>query len=268
MINRTCVLIPHYNDYQGLQRTIGSIFKNENVDVLVVDDGSTKSKINETSLRKKVNFDGVLIIIYLKVNQGIEAALNAGLEYILKHNYYYVGRIDAGDLSTKNRFKIQEGYMDKNPHIYLSGTFCNYVDLSGNLSFRCEPELENEQIRKKYFLSVMHIHPTVIFRVEVIDIVGFYPLYYPAAEDYAYFFLISKTLSTSNIPIVSTIKVVDPNSISVRFRKQQQYSRLRIVLENFDFSWYSFIGFFRILTLLVLPKIIIKWLKLLGLTGY
>lgn len=268
MLNKTCVLIPHYNDFQGLLNTVSSISADEKVDLLIVDDGSTKALIEEHALRSHLKFNGALKIIYLEQNQGIEGALNSGLEYIMAKQYQFVARLDAGDLALEDRFRQQEDYMVSNPDIFLSGTYCRYVDLSGKVIFDCKPEIVHDNIRKKYFLSVMHIHPTVIFRTEVISLLGLYPTAYPAAEDYAYFFSIAKSLKTSNLPFFSTVKVVDPNSISEENRKKQQFSRLRIIIKNFDFSWFAFIGFARSLILLVIPKSFTKWLKSMGWTGY
>jgi glycosyltransferase involved in cell wall biosynthesis len=268
MPNKTCILIPHYNDFIGLLNTVSSISANESVDLLIVDDGSTKTLIEEDALRSHLKFNGELIIIYLKQNQGIEGALNTGLRYIAGKKYLFVARLDAGDLALEDRFRHQEDYMLGNPDIYLSGTFCRYADLSGKVIFDCKPETTHSNIRKKYFLSVMHIHPTVIFRTEVISLIGLYPTNYPAAEDYAYFFSIAKSLKTSNIPTVYTIKVVDPDSISEKNRKKQQFSRLRIIIKYFDFSWLAFLGLARSITLLAIPKSFTKWLKSMGWTGY
>jgi glycosyltransferase involved in cell wall biosynthesis len=268
MPNKTCILIPHYNNFKGLLNTISSISANDSVDLLIVDDGSTKTLIDEDVLKSYASFKGEVAVVYLEKNQGIEGALNTGLKYIADRQYEFVARLDAGDLAVGNRFRDQEEHMINNPDIYLSGTFCRYIDLTGKVIFDCKPATNHSDIRKKYFLSIMHIHPTVIFRTEVISLIGLYPTDYPAAEDYAYFFSITKSLKTSNLPIISTIKVVDPDSISEKNRTEQQFSRLRIIIKNFDFSWFACVGLIRITILLAIPKKITKWLKTMGWTGY
>lgn len=47
--NRVILLIPHYNNINGLFTSLSSINKEENLDVLIVDDGS-KVRIDEHKL--------------------------------------------------------------------------------------------------------------------------------------------------------------------------------------------------------------------------
>ena len=47
-MNNVIILIPHFNNFSGLCTSVFSIEKDEKVDVLIVDDGSFESTINET----------------------------------------------------------------------------------------------------------------------------------------------------------------------------------------------------------------------------
>ena len=55
MKNDVVVLLPNYNDARGLKKSLSKIEADEEVDILVVDDGSVTDVINE--LRSKSNLE-------------------------------------------------------------------------------------------------------------------------------------------------------------------------------------------------------------------
>ena len=126
--SRCAVLIPHYNNPEGLLKSLSSIGKDEAVDVWVVDDGSQR-KPDETAAKKA--FDGRIRFGYLPRNQGIQFALNAGLVEIEQH-YEYVARLDCGDTCAPNRFRLQMEFLDNNPKIMLLGSAVTFVDTEGD----------------------------------------------------------------------------------------------------------------------------------------
>src|SRR5688572_29234183 len=114
-MNKTILLIPHYNNPLGLMKSLSSISCIENIDVLVVDDGSNQP-FDEGMVSNSFNANGSVFYIYSKVNQGIEFALNSGLEFIIqKKQYQFIARLDCGDLCLGNRFQIQETFLINNP---------------------------------------------------------------------------------------------------------------------------------------------------------
>ncbi len=78
-MNKCAVLIPHYNDSAGLNESLQSITPDERLCVFVVDDGSN---IKPDEMKAREVYRGELNFIYLPSNQGIDHALNAGLERI------------------------------------------------------------------------------------------------------------------------------------------------------------------------------------------
>jgi len=256
----TCVLIPHYNNLDGLEKSLASISNIEPVDVLIVDDGSA-IKPNIEELKQKFPQINNINIIFNQRNEGIEHALNKGLKYIKNAGYKYVARLDCGDICFPMRFKIQKEYLDQHPDIYLIGSWVEFVDTKGKRLFFFKPPTSYDDIRKKMFINNMFIHPSVMFRVKVIEEVGLYPTNYKYAEDYYYFFKIIKKLKAVNINKILLRYEVNPKGLSITKRKQQLRSRLKIILDNFDYSFYAFYGLFRNLILYFLPYSLIKILK-------
>lgn len=260
MINKVVVLIPHYNSPTGLKKSLESIGKDEKVDVLVVDDGS-KNKFDEQEVRSSFHAKGDLHFFYLDQNQGIEVALNSGISYIMKSDYKYIARLDCGDFCVHDRFDKQEKFLEKHPGVYLVGSYCTAIAEDGTFLFEIQSPTSHDDIKKKMYFNSMFIHPTVMFRISAIEVIGIYPTNYKAAEDYAYFFEFVKRFETAIIP-ESLVKIqIDDIGISATKRKVQVRSRIRIIKNNFYFGFYPVAGLLRSYLLLYTPRKVINITK-------
>lgn len=241
-MNKVIVLIPHFNNVEGLKKSINSINEKENVDILIVDDGSVVEKINEKEILKEFKANGIIHFFYLKENQGIEHALNSGLQELIDKDYKYIARLDAGDLCLNMRFKKQFEFLEQYENIGLIGSNVIITDIKGNLLFRLKVPTDSNLIKNKMFVSSTVIHPTIMFRKEIVSNIGFYPTNFKAAEDYAYYFEILKKYNFSNINEYLLEKELNPNSISIKNRKKQALNRVKIIIKNFYFGYYPIIG--------------------------
>lgn len=237
------VLIPHFNNPEGLIKSILSIQESIKVDLLVIDDGS-KNKPNIDEIKKLYNY-GNVIIEMLPENKGIEFALNHGLAIIEKLNYPFIARLDCGDLNKENKYTKQYNYLQQNPDVYLLGSWADMVDENGNYLYTLRHPVTYNKIKKQMFLNSMYVHPSVVFRTEVLNTVGKYPCNYPAAEDYAFFFKIIKNYKSENYPEALLIYEINSKSISLSKRKLQVKNRLKIIKDNFYFGFYPLYGLIR-----------------------
>lgn len=78
-MNKVVLLIPYYNNSEGLIKSLKSIDPDEELDVILIDDGS-KNKFDELILQNSFKAKGTLYFEYLEQNLGIEFALNHGLK--------------------------------------------------------------------------------------------------------------------------------------------------------------------------------------------
>ena len=76
------ITIPHYNNPQGLLKTIDSIDEEFSIDIIIVDDGSD-DKPNELAIIKKYD-NGKITFQYLEENQGVGIAANKCLDFVKK----------------------------------------------------------------------------------------------------------------------------------------------------------------------------------------
>jgi len=105
------------------------------------------------------------------------------------------------------------------------------------------------------------MHPSVVFRSEVVTEVGNYPTNRKSSEDYAFFFKIIKRYKAENYPEILLDYIMSENSISNQKRTEQVYNRIRVLIDNFYFGLVPIFGIIRNLILLIVPVKAITFLK-------
>jgi hypothetical protein len=261
-MNNLVLLIPHYNNPKGLLASLGSIGRNEELDVVIVDDGSA-NKLDETETKKAFQGIGSVLFIYLAQNRGIEIALNKGLECIIKKKYTYTARLDCGDVCVLDRFHLQKHFLEEQSNISLVGSNVKFVDTNGVYLYTLKVPEKDKLIRKRMYVNAMHIHPSIMFRNTIFSKIGLYPIEYQAAEDYAFFFNVMNSFKVANINKVLVQCEINPKGISTLMRKKQAKNRIKIILKNFYFGLYPIYGLLRSLLLYIIPlSILIKIKKI------
>jgi len=260
-MTKTIVLIPHYNNLDCLRKTLRSIYHKSSLDVLVVDDGSDLPQIPDfESLDASLNENVTIEVLRLKVNKGIAHALNYGLDHILKANKHrFIARIDSGDICVSNRFDIQEQFLEKNEKVGVVGSWVKWLNVDGGQVFCKKPPISHKKIKRKMSIRCSLIHPSTMYRLSVVRKVGKYPSNYAAAEDYAYFFDISKYTETANIPKFLTGVEHNNKGISISKRKEQSRSKLRVIFNYSPLNVYFLYGvIYNVCLMSVGPDTILK----------
>ena len=244
------VLIPVLDDDGRLAETLASLC-NQRVPLVavVVDDGSrTPLRVNLDSL------DFPVVVLRHETNRGVEHALETGLAFIRRQAIPYIARLDNGDRCAPGRLTRQRELLERNPGIALVGSAVEWRDDEGTLRFARQFPTGHEEIVRAMHHTVVLIHPAVMFRASVIDDVGGYSTRFPAAEDYELFFRIARRHRVANLPDVLLTTRFDPNGVSMRRRRRQLRSRLRIQLAFFRPGlWQSWYGVAKTLALFIAP---------------
>ena len=250
MKRRTAFLMPAYNPpHDDLTRTVNSLLaQTEGADIVIVDDGSRRS-IGEML----VPHDNI-VLLRLDRNQGIAAALNHGLEYIVRNGYEFVARMDCGDICARDRIAKQQAYMDANPDTDLLGAFADIVDERGSHLFFEGTSGGRTAIGRKLQDNAAFKHPTFFFRTSCVQKFGEYSTSYPHAEDYEF---MRRAYARGNIACLDDVVVIyekNAGSISSRNRSAQLRSRLRIQLKYLDMtSVPAYVGMVRTIVTLLVP---------------
>lgn len=249
------LLVPHFNNRTGLEKSLASVRFSGKILLVIVDDGSNSENLpNETWIARMTGQVGHPIkLIALDVNRGIETALNEGIRYIQSQlDVKYIARLDCGDENQGNRLDRQVAYLNAHPNVSLVGSWAELVS-QGVRKYLIKMPLSHEGIVRRMYYNNSFIHPTVMFRAECLVVTGLYPLNYPAAEDYAFFYAFIRHYRAANLGEALVSVSMEDDNISRRQRRRQLKSRLRVIRDNFRFHPYWFWGIIRTWLLMLLP---------------
>src|SRR5882757_256175 len=224
-----CVLIPCYNNREGLVRSLQSIcYDPVKYFVLIVDDGS-KERLTCSDLSQGSPPLPNLHILRLSKNSGITRALNAGLQYLKERtDFRYIARLDCGDLCANDRFQQQVMFLDQHPDIDMVGSWCIFKDFSTGEAYKYTIPTRHKQIMRNMHFRNVFIHPTVIWRAEVAAWLSAYPETFPHAEDYGFFYELLQHGKAAVLPYYLTICEISRTGLSLTHRRQQLKSRIEV----------------------------------------
>jgi glycosyltransferase involved in cell wall biosynthesis len=249
-IPAVCALIPVFKDQAGIAKTLEAIARDPYpYDVVVVDDGSPEP----VQCPERCGNHAVTLL-RLEPNRGIEHALNAGLEYLLRKDYRYVARLDADDTPMEGRIAKQTEFLDRNADVGIVGTWAKCVDDDGKYLFTMRfPAGHRDILRKQRYVPAL-LHPTVMIRADAIRDVGFYSDRYKTAEDYDLFVRVGRKYRLANIPAVLTEYIVSNKGTTIAKRRKNLVARLRIQRDYF--SWadpHAYLGVARTVLFMCIP---------------
>ena len=256
-----CILIPCYNNTAGLLKSIQSIqYKKGAYLVLVIDDGSTQPITS--NLPEQYQADHSIKILTLSTNQGIASALNHGLKWIKEQaNTNYIARLDCGDICSPFRFEKQVEFLENHPLIALVGTWCSFTNYREGFSYNYVTAIKHDDIQREMHFKNVFIHPTVMFRCEILEENIYYPTEFKHAEDYAFFWRILKKFQVAVIPENLVTCELNSHSISAINRKKQLKDRKLILQQYGTHKLLKTLGLLRLSLLSVIPASILLKLK-------
>jgi glycosyltransferase involved in cell wall biosynthesis len=140
--------------------------------VVVVVDGPISLSLNEILLRWKVSFE-VIDVVQVEENVGISLALNSGLKFCRNE---IVFRMDADDISNRQRFRKQYDYMVENPQIAMCSAWVEQYDfaMKSIVGVRNVPSTPAGVARFAKRRTPIN-HMALCFRKSLIESVGAYP---------------------------------------------------------------------------------------------
>lgn len=216
------VVIAVYNGEKYLSQAINSILNQsyKKFEIIIINDGSTD---NTKAILDSIEDPRAIIIN--QNNRGLSRSLNVGLSHAKGE---YIARMDADDISFKERFKKQVSMLDKEQHIIAVGSNADVIDQYGEYVYTTNQKLTWDEIRN-VLPHTPFIHPSVMFRrMGALD-VGGYPEVYN--EDRFFFNLLAAEGKFVNVKEPLIKYRIHPKSLS---RK----SKRTVELVNESFSYY------------------------------
>lgn len=155
---KVTVLLPVYNGEKYLKEAIESILNQtfDDFEFIIINDGSTDDtkKIIESYNDKRIR-------VVNQKNKGLSLSLNIGISMSQGE---YIARMDADDISEKDRLMEQVSFMDQNPEIGICGSSVILInELGDHIGYMIHPFKHND-IKAQMLFNCPLAHPTVIFR--------------------------------------------------------------------------------------------------------
>lgn len=156
------VVMPTFNAAIYIVEAIHSIALQQypNLELIIVDGGSTDGTCE---IIEKYMGDGDVVLLKTPPKSGLSRDLNAGLAAAKGE---FIARMDADDVSFKERFTEQVHFLVQNREIDLVGSGVSYIGLHGGEARSPATHLE---IRDTYLVNNPFFHPSVMFRRELYD---------------------------------------------------------------------------------------------------
>lgn len=244
------VLIPCYNAELYVEQAVRSILDQsyKNLEIIVINDCSTDN--TGLILEKLAAEDSRIKYIINPKNLKLIDTLNKGL---LLCTGKYIARMDADDISHKNRIKIQVNFLELHPEISIVGTGIQVFGDGIPKKKLFNPSNHNDIIAK-LFTACPLFHPTVMFKSSLTKTNYFnYDLNFFRAEDYHLWVKLAiNNIKFSNIPKILLDYRILPNSetklaeknITERIEKHFQIYKLllshsNIKIESSDLMIYT-----------------------------
>jgi glycosyltransferase involved in cell wall biosynthesis len=178
----------------------------------------------------------------------------------------FIARIDADDIWKRNKLKKQVDFLEENKNYALVGTAYD--------------EIHNNEIHHRgqaHPLAVAHCdiikvvarfnpfaHSSVVFRANILHVIGYYNEKFKYSQDYEFWVRIMSTYKVANLNEVLVSLGCFGNSISVEKEKAQRVFAIRsklLAINVLDKSLFEYRHLFNDVLAVVLPKSITNLIR-------
>ena len=214
------VVMSVYNGEKHLREAVDSILNQTFTDFefIIINDGSTDKT-------KKIleSFSDPRIRLFHQENIGLTKSLNIGLK---NSKGDFIARMDADDISHPDRFYEQVAYLEQNHAIGLLGTQYAVIDDNGKDFGTVRNPIKNSEIKDILLVINTFCHGAVMFRKELLHIVGYYREKFLCAQDYDLWLRFAEHTEVSNLDSVLYKLRRSINSITRKKTSQQLANHL------------------------------------------
>lgn len=155
---------------EWVKQSVNSVLQQtyQNFVFMIVIDGDIKEEIY-TYLYDKCKQNRQMILVSNRSNSGLSVCMNFVVEWVLSEHteVKYFVRMDADDISEKNRFSSQIEYLEKHQHISILGCALKEINESGLIVGKRKLPIQHGDIIKFLPKRCSINHPTVAIRLNV-----------------------------------------------------------------------------------------------------
>lgn len=211
------VVIPVRNGALYLGEALQSVLDQDlaDIEVIVVDDGSSD---DSAAIATSIGDRDSRVKVVANRGKGIVDALNMGISLARAP---LVARMDCDDVSLPDRLRLQAACFDADPGLQLLGTAGLQIDRNGQPLGPMDVPSDGDELRDTLARYNPMLHPTVMFRTEVVRHAGGYRRAFTYAEDYDLWLRLSETGKLANMDARLVKLRSHPGQIS-RVKEDQQ----------------------------------------------
>lgn len=190
------VIMSVYNGEKYLRESIESILGQtfKDFEFIIINDGSTDKSENIIK-----SFNDPRIKLISRSNKGLVASLNEGIEKSLGK---YIARMDSDDISESERLEKQINFLKSNPDISVVGSWAKKINENSQIIEEMNyPPAKNKEIKKYSLFHNPFIHPSIMFKKEIIKKIGLYNPFFKNAEDYEFWSRVLASFQVANLPL-------------------------------------------------------------------
>jgi glycosyltransferase involved in cell wall biosynthesis len=247
-------------DKKMLTLSIESILNQsyKNFEFIIIDDTGVKGTIfNLISTYAKK--DKRIRLIKNPQNLGLTKSLNLGLKMCTGK---YIARMDGDDISDFKRLKEQKNYLEENKEVYLIGSWVKIINNSNKIISEYRLPCKYKDIRKRIMLHSQFVHPSIMFRRELIDSIGYYNEAFRQSQDYEFLLRAVSKENCENLPKVLLFYRRQNNQITQRKWFKGKVIAMKIRLKSVTLGYYNLRDLFYLLisipALFISPNLIYK----------
>ena len=217
---KVSVIMAVHNQNLFLEKSIKSILNQSyrKFYFLIIDDGSDKK--TKKILEKYKNKDNRIKILTNKKNIGLPKSLNKAIKLVKTE---LIARMDADDISLKNRLKKQVNFFRKKKYLSILGSNAIIINHDGKTIKKSRMETEHKRIVKDIYYKNPIIHPSVMFKKFYFYDIGGYDNSYRKCQDYDLW------IRSKNKYIFANLK---ENLIKYRSSNQYTFTTLKFTLKT------------------------------------
>lgn len=220
---KVSVILPVFNAEKYLREAIDSIVEQSFSDweLIVVNDGSTdgSEKIIRSYTDTRIQYHNN------EHNIGLIATLNKATQLCKGQ---YIARMDADDISARKRLEMQVNFLDRHPEYAMCGTYAKIIDEKNQETGKILNLEDDQNLRINLLFSVPFVHPSMMFRQEVL-LQNQYDPEFKHAEDYDLWCRIAKDHKVANIPHFLLKYRWHTNNVSVTHQETQDTLKSKIM---------------------------------------
>lgn len=257
---RVSVIMAVWNSERYLADSIESILNQtfEDFEYIIIDDGSFDAS-RDIIARYAVNDQRIKPLYY--EHQGLTRSLNRGIR---EARGAYIARMDADDISLPERLEKEHAYLMQHPDIAVVSCFAYVIDDCGRTVGTHCPPLSTEDIRKRSFFSGQICHPSVMFRADVVRMLGGYNEAFRYAQDYELWLRLMQKHAVATIPEFLFSWRKSAQGIGrMQYRDQRRYAqqaRIAAIRNGLYPSYYYMLLFIPYIQDYI-PAFLKQWLK-------